>query len=284
MDRAFLMLVTFAISILRRITWLSLDIALSAMLLSKVVAKVFGVHLPWTVSLALFLCVWMIYTLDHLLDSRKMTGLPSMPRHAFHYRHASKLFILLILVAFSSLTLVFFLPTQTLLYGIVVAGLVGLYILMTWWLKVFVAKELLIALLYAVGIFIGPLSMGMDVSLPVLVSFTLIAMLALANLMLFSLNERDKDQADGFSSWATIFGEKHLERALRALFFFLTSVLGFAFILSQTALWPSFLFSLMAMLLILVLLFWRREFFLMKESYRLLGDFIFFFPAITLLF
>ncbi|MCV9388682.1 UbiA family prenyltransferase [Reichenbachiella ulvae] len=278
------MIFSIVISLLRKATWLSLDIALSAVIQTNAIAYVFDVELPWTISLALFFCVWMIYTLDHLLDARKIKGEPSMPRHAFHWKYASTLFTILLSVAFCSLALVFYLPADTLLWGIVVAGLVGLYLLLTWWLKVFIAKELLIAVLYSVGIFIGPWSVGLAFSLPTSSIFLILTMLALSNLLLLSLYEKDKDQADGFSSWATIFGESHLKRALQLLYALLFISFGVSLFLAGPDLWFPYLGVMFSMFIILLVLYWRRDWFQIKEGYRLIGDFIFFLPGFIFLF
>ncbi|UXP33773.1 UbiA family prenyltransferase [Reichenbachiella agarivorans] len=266
------------------VTWLSLDIALSAAVLSNAVAVLFEVELPWAVSAALFLCVWMIYTLDHLLDAKKLNQTPTMPRHAFHYRFATRIFIALLIVALFSLGLVFFLPAITLVYGIVVAGLVGLYILLTWWLKIFIAKEFLISILYAVGVFIGPFSCGLVLSEASWLVFFEIMFLAVINLMLFSMYEQEKDRIDGFSSWATIFGQSRLRQMLRTSFVGMLVLLGMSLAVSLDPMWLVFQCVVLVMIGVLFLLYLRRNLFYHNEYYRWVGDMIFFFPSVVFLF
>ncbi|PIB37307.1 hypothetical protein BFP72_18765 [Reichenbachiella sp. 5M10] len=270
--------------VFRLMTWLSLDIALGAVVLTQSIAYLFGVSMEPSVSWALFLCVWMIYTLDHLLDAKKLKKEPSMPRHTFHYRFATPIFGALIVVAALSLILVFYLPVATLLYGTVVAGLVGIYILLTWWLRVFIAKEVLIATLYTVGVFLGPLSSGLVWDYSVVVVFVELWLLALINLMLFSMYEQAKDQQDGFSSWATIFGQKQLVKMLKGAFIVLFFVLLYGFWYETGRFWFIFQLLITVMGGFLAVLFFRREFFYQNESYRVIGDAVFFVPVLVFLF
>ncbi|MBU2914789.1 MULTISPECIES: UbiA family prenyltransferase [Reichenbachiella] len=271
------------IAVLKWLTWLSIDIGLGAVVLTNSIAYLFGVDMDGSISVALFVCVWLIYTLDHLLDAKKLKKEPSMERHAFHYRNASWIFSAWIIIAVFSLFLVFFLPTTTLLYGVVVAGLVGVYIMLAWWLRVFVAKEFLIAVLYAVGVFIGPLSSGLSLELRPTIVFVELALLALINLMLFSMYEQEKDAKDGFSSWATIFGSSQLRSILKLALLSLTIVWGYGLTLGDDMRWLPFQLIIGAMGVFLAWLYWKRDFFHANKSYRVIGDAVFFFPVLIFL-
>jgi hypothetical protein len=65
---------------------LSLDAPSVAALWTVMLARRFGVALPWTVPAALALAVWMFYALDRLADAAR-PGEALAERHRFHHRH-----------------------------------------------------------------------------------------------------------------------------------------------------------------------------------------------------
>ena len=63
---------------------LSLDVALGAGVLSLVLGRYIGFRVPVMVLLALVISVWVIYTIDHLLDAKSITHQATSFRHHFH--------------------------------------------------------------------------------------------------------------------------------------------------------------------------------------------------------
>ena len=101
---------------------LSLDVAVGAMISALFFARILTVSIFPADIVCLGLTVWMIYTVDHLFDARRIKGTASTERHRFHQDHFGVLLPLLALAAAGDLGLAFFIRTSVFQWGIYLAG------------------------------------------------------------------------------------------------------------------------------------------------------------------
>ena len=71
-------------------------------------ALLFGLEPQVEVAFVLSLCIWIIYTIDHLLDGKKLREKSPMPRHHSHFKNQRILIVLIIVSCIVSLFLVLF--------------------------------------------------------------------------------------------------------------------------------------------------------------------------------
>lgn len=110
----------------------NLDAPIIAVIWQRFVADSLQVALPWIASVELFLCVWIIYTSDRLLDVYRKPGTHNTARHQFHMRHRGALTALLIAAVIVTALIGWKeLIPATLLGGLLLAGFVGCYLLFT---------------------------------------------------------------------------------------------------------------------------------------------------------
>jgi len=264
--------------------WLSLDVVVGGVLFTMAIGRVAQVGLHWSIPTALGCCIWLIYTLDHLIDGNSLDGDPSMERHAFHKKYRKPIFLVFVIVACVGLRLLFFLPYQTLIYGCVLLGLVGLYFLSIWLFKIYFAKEIFIALLYSCGVFLGSFSNHVVLDVPIYFLFVQIILLASINLLLFSYYEVGHDTQDGHQSWATHFGVVGTRKHLKWIFVLLGLCIGsiFLFHLSGYQLVLQVIFIFMA--IVLAMIYMMPDWFKQQERFRWMGDLVFLFPGLIFLF
>lgn len=271
-------------TLLKYIRFLSLDVTLGAALLTTAISDFIGVELPLSVPVCLAISIWLIYTLDHLLDAKRSHEI-TIERHLFHRRNFKILVINLILIALAGFYVAWSLPTITFIYGLGLILLVLVYFTLIYFFKNFHFKEVLVAIVYASGVFLGPISLienGVD--LQIISLFTQLLFLALINLVLFSYNDLEKDQADGNPSIVIKLGREMTQQVLMLFFILLIVVqLGsLLFFLNN----PEFLlFQILFILMTAVLLSLKKwnVFFALNSRYQLIGDSIFFLPAVWLL-
>jgi 4-hydroxybenzoate polyprenyltransferase len=271
-------------TLLKYIRFLSLDVTLGAALLTTAISDFIGVELPLSVPVCLAISIWLIYTLDHLLDASRSTEI-TIERHLFHRRNFKTLVINLILIALAGFYVAWSLPTITFIYGLGLILLVLVYFTLIYFFKNFHFKEALVAIVYASGVFLGPVSLIENgVSLQIISLFTQLLFLALINLILFSYNDLEKDQADGNPSIVIKLGREMTQQVLMLFFILLIVVqLGsLLFFLNN----PEFLlFQILFIMMTAVLLSLKKwnVFFALNSRYQLIGDSIFFLPAVWLL-
>lgn len=262
---------------------ISLDVVLGSGLMSLVIAKYYQVHLPAVVVLCLMIAVWIIYTYDHLSDARKIIGSASTFRHRFHQQHYHALKVGLCGIIFLGLVMVFMLPSVVILWGIGCVCVVSCYFFLLR-LKFFWPKELLIAVCYTFGIFLGPLSLSQSsLAFSQLMLLPEILLLALANLILFSYFDCETDKQDGHYSLAIHLGMAATRRLVMGLLVagLIISLIMFFEAGNPAGQYMQILIFCMNGVLLLVLL--KQEQFRKHEMYRLLGDGIFYIPALLLL-
>ncbi|WPP52850.1 hypothetical protein [Catalinimonas niigatensis] len=266
---------------------LSLDVVLGAIVGSLFIADYLQVQLPWFFVLALAICVWLIYTADHLSDALKIPHIAHTARHRFHQKFFKPIATVFCLISVSGLVLISQLPFSIILWGSVVLGMVGLYFISIRWLRLqeIIHKEFVIAFLYSVGIFLAPVYLKYSsLGITVWVLFIEYILIALCNLLLFSWYEKDLDEQDQHVSYATAAGNK---TAFRTLIGCIASLYAMV-VLSTSFLYSSinFLSTQLIILLMVVTLHGILQFpshFRQYERYRSVADAVFFYPIILLL-
>lgn len=261
----------------RRCNLLSLDVAVGAVICSLYFSKLFSVTPSAQEMLALGFTVWIIYSVDRLLDVRTLSSTAATERHQFHQHYQKPLWILSILAGLITICFVYFLRPQIIIGGIVLSLISGLYLLLQRYLKV---KEFFVALVYTAGVLLTSLMItSVEVSFNAGLLIIQFFIVALINLLLFSWFEYDADKQDGHSSFAIGFGKKTTGKWVIGLS--VINCLIAIWMITQTA-WqvPSFLFLLMTIVLIIIFMFPAFE---EGQLYRMIGDAIFFIPVIGLL-
>ncbi|WP_139793864.1 UbiA prenyltransferase family protein [Reichenbachiella faecimaris] len=263
---------------------MSLDVVAGGVIFTLAISRVAGIDIQWSIPVALGCCIWLIYTLDHLIDGNSLDRDPSMKRHVFHRKYRKPIFIAFALLSCFGLRVLFFLPYQTLIYGCVLLGLVGLYFLSIWLFKIYFAKEIFIAVLYACGIYLGSFSLKPDLDMVTYLLFIQTVLMASINLLLFSYYEVGQDTQDGHQSWATHFGVVKTLNHMRFLLILLGVSIGstFLFKLSNDQLILQMIF--MGMSVILGMIYLKPTWFKQNERFRWVGDLVFLFPGMIFLF
>lgn len=184
---------------------LSLDAPAIALVWQQAFARAFGVPLVPAERIVLFLTVWTVYAADRVADGLRL-GIAdnSSPRHRFAFIHRRAFGVLVVVALGTIAALIGSLPRRTILAGLFLAALVGVYFVWNqlagarfgrgW------AKEALVGILFAGGCALAPWMAAP--SLARLFPILLFALVCLANCLLISRMERDRDITRGEVSLA----------------------------------------------------------------------------------
>jgi len=263
---------------------LSLDVVLGACVSTLFVAKCLNVSLPNLVVIALAIAVWIIYTADHLLDGNKSQEVPLTDRHQFHIAHQRALLIALGAMLVIGIVVVFQLPKEVIVNGLLLVGCVVAYFI---GLKIIgarpsVYKEPLVAIAYAIGVFLGPVSLMSTMgNKRVLLLFSIYLLMAFCNLLIFSVYELHIDERDQHTSLVRYTGKRNANLIIAVCF-------GILFILWSYQLSNFGTLNIASIILILMIatliaLNYFKKLFTQNEWYRIVGDGVFYFPFIALL-
>ena len=275
----------FIAAIWRYINLLSLDVVIGAMAGMLFFVDLLDVQVPIILYLVLGMAVWCIYTLDHLLDARKIVHLASSDRHRFHQQHSKALSLLLATVVLAGFGIITYFEE---LHFMRWPGLL-LAFLMLFWMgilhvlgkKLSWLKELSTAVFYVAGIALAPFFYNFPNEVPK--AFFLLAggyvFLAAINLYVLSYLDEQHDQRDGFGSALELISKK----SLKNLILFLSLGTG-VYLLSLLVLLPSYYRIHASILLILVIFHWlefnKSKQYLLRE--KLEASFLL--PLILLIF
>lgn len=265
----------------RLLNTLSIDVALGAVAGAGFLAYTLDVKPAWQDLVCLGLTVWLIYTTDHLMDAKKIKKPAATHRHRFHQVHYNVLLGITVVIGGSIFLLLFMLKQATLAGGAVLALLVFLYFLGQPQLGFL--KELVAAILYTGGVALPVLSLlEKTLSLFHVFIIMVLATTALANLVLFSWFDYERDQRDNHPSLTRRLGADGTKRFLYFLFLFQVALAayGLALFLDRA----HFMGILLLMNGGLLFIFIKWRWFAVGEKYRMAGDAIFLFPTLYLLF
>lgn len=266
--------------------YLSLPVVLGAVLSNRMAARLSDVQpVHWATSLVLALAVFIIYTVDRLLDVQK-PGFASTPRHRFHRHYAPLLWRVVAGACVLAGILTFFLPASVIKFGIVLAGFCAAYVGAVFRLPhrspALLLKEPLVALFYSAGVWGSvwvqrPATSGIELTEALM--FTAIAF---QNLLLFSIMETRESPNSSVFSLATYWGLPTCDVVLRGLTLgVLVTGLTVCFLTSDRFAQRAALIQLLMSLTLYVIqrypTYFRRN-----ERYRWLGDGVFWMPALVL--
>lgn len=268
------------IRLYRLMNILSVDVALGSICCAAWFAELFNVDLRPYAFVSLGLAVWIIYTVDHLLDARKIVGTASTERHRFHQKYFSKLIVAVIGAVLINVIVVLFIRKAVFQSGVILASVMLVYFLLQRFLRHF--KEFVIAFLFSCGVLLPSWSLsmsfpGFELSL-IICQFMLTALI---NLLLFSWFDRHRDSADKRHSFVTLVGGKTTRVFIWLLFALNVALMSLSVVYSFQML--SSVAIVFVMNVSLFLLFFRPTGFEIEDRYRLLGDGIFFLPLLYFL-
>ena len=204
-----------------RFSWigdLSLDVAVGSVAGGAMAVAFTGSSMPWSWWVLLPLAVWVIYATDHQLDGLRSRG-AGASRRFFHYHY--RYWILPLIAGFSLLGgwLAFFeLPADLLYPGLLVSFLSGIHLgLAALTPGSYRIKETVVAVVYAIGIWFGPILYTVDPDPVIFVAAFLHFLGALENLLLFALREQEDDRESGTLSFSQVIGRTATLRAVQIL-------------------------------------------------------------------
>lgn len=275
-------------SIFSKLNLLSVDVVLGAMAGMLFFSDLLDVYLRPEVYLLLGIAVWVVYSIDHLLDSRKLKkGNTHLPRHQFHRKNFRRIFSAVAIFALLGLFVLLFSGYTKILIvpGAVLMSVVALwfFILHLTGMRASWLKEVSTAGVYVAGICLGPSTMAEAEKLDhyFWTFAVLYFFLACLNLLILSYQDAEEDRDAGFGSILTVLSKLQLKIAIVILGIFvplISFLLIFIF---------SSYYSLQAAILALIGMYHLLEFFRKgqkKETTRAKLEASFLLPFVLLVF
>lgn len=262
---------------------LSLDVVAGAVINSAVITHTFGVTVAHSTFLLLGLVVWIIYTADHLFDVRAINPAGDVSeRHLFFLKYSRQITRVLFAAVALCLALLFVVSPKIILLGVILATLVGLYMIISHTNNALkgLFKEFTAAVLYASGIFVPVLSNPGAISKFMVLLYLSLVGLAFINLLVYAQYDRTMDRRAGFPSLALTLMPYLFQRILwgTVIFFMVISFLLFVLGPGQPVLSLQFVYTT---IFLIHLVFWKwPECFMQRSAYRLIGDFSFSLPVV----
>lgn len=275
-----------------------------AVLSNRMVARLSDVEpIHWATSIVLALVVFIIYTVDRLLDVRKYkadsSSQPLTARHQFHHRHTLLLWCVVAVAAAVILGLLFCLPGSVIKFGIVLGGICAAYVGAVFRLparhSALLLKEPFVAVLYTAGIWGSVWVQRPTISRVEVVECLMFAGIAFQNLLMFAVMEQheagppvsaSRSNSDLTNQSVFSLAAKWGEERCTLVFRWLTGgIVAAGFVLcfltdDRFAQRSALMLALMSLTLYAMQRY--RAYFLKNERYRWLGDGVFWMPALVL--
>lgn len=269
----------------RRLRILSLDVVLGAIASGSMVVHLLTLDMPVFWWLALPMSVWVIYTADHLLDAYRIGDQAHTERHLFHHVHFRPIALIWGALLLSCLTWIpWNLPIEMIFFGLGMGACVMIHLTLVSWvggrISRLLQKELGVGLIYTAGVWGGPLSLFDSIPPGLWILCLQFFLLAMFNLLLFSMYEIQSDELDGHTSFVRAIGVGRTRQVLIGL---ASAIL----LLMAGSLWMSISKETLAvqgiylaMLSLFLVLMQFPQYFEAGEKYRIWGDAAFLLPAL----
>lgn len=266
---------------------LSLDVVTGACSMSFLIAHMLDISLPAIVYIELGTAVWLIYTMDHLLDAKTISHTPTTFRHSFHKDFSGTLtWVWLIVFLISTILGILFLPTDTIKFGLLTVVIVIMHFVLVRLIghriSVFIHKELGVGMAYALGVFIGPFSMSTAFDTTLFIIPLQVFLLAMINLIQFSFFEHKIDEKQNQTSMSRNLGKKLTGKLILSLLIVQSLLISLSILILPSLLTEWIFLGLITGSFWLI---WIGQAFFSKfERYRVFGDGIFNLPLLLILF
>lgn len=241
---------------------------------------------PPLTPVILCLTVWLIYTLDHLLDARALKEESGKPAYRWHYENRKILRPILLAAGFATVGLsLVFLPLRILILGCIMAGLVAFYTLahqgMLGSRMTYLFKEGWISIIYTAGIWGVPLlSYGAVPDIPVLLTIIIYLLLVLINVLIYSYHDYHTDCRESQQTLATVYGRKTIFHLLRLLILSVLMLIMVAFLILDDQSMGKVNIILLSMTTLMGLIIAFPGFFSKNVRYGIMADAVFFLPGL----
>ncbi|MDN5212679.1 hypothetical protein QQ020_11505 [Fulvivirgaceae bacterium BMA12] len=273
------------IKIYRYLRILSVDVVMGACISAIFIANYIGVQIKVAPLFTLAICVWLIYTADHLIDAYHIKHKPHSLRHFYHKKYFRPLVYLFIIACSIGLISLAFLPGKTVFWGaiLLVAIFTHFLLLKLIGIRPSIHKEFLVAIIYVSGIFLVPLSIYKGaINIDLWILYGQYLGLALINLLLFAVIEESIDKRDGHTSFVQFAGPKLTMSIIWVLLILSSLYPIYALIAASSRYGIVYQLIILAMSITLAIIAYKKEYFSKRERYRIYGDAIFLYPILVI--
>lgn len=266
------------IKIYRILNIISIDVALGAVVSSLFFARIMNADVRAVAYVALGLTVWIVYTIDHLLDAKRLTVIASTSRHKFHQQNVNLLIALVVVAMIADGFAVLSIRRSLLEAGVLLSLIIAFYLLLQRYLSPF--KEFFGGILYTAGVILPATLFGVEVNTrPHLLLIVHFSSVVWMNLFLFSMFDAVHDKENNYVSFTTKMGESKTKVVIIVLLLF--SILLWVYQLNNNEWYAASILLLMSVVLFIIFL--KEESLAGNELYRFIGDAVFLLPLVYIM-
>lgn len=261
---------------------LSLDVCIGAIgsgAVAQTICRARMKHAWWWI---LPLSVWVIYTADHLFDAWKLRGNAVNARHRFHHENFYPLVVLAAIAAFAAfMGAIVYLRELVVLGGLLVGAFALLHLILAFWGKVRVGKEVSVAVIYTFGVWYAPVANRTN-ELPVflIAAVAVFVVAALQNLFMNSIIEYDLDHAEGQTFATAVLPHRTLRSIVLGISALAAMAIPALWLIPETRSGLSVsLRAAASFILFLVVVpgavLWLQKYAFFRANYRLFAEWVF---------
>jgi 4-hydroxybenzoate polyprenyltransferase len=271
------------VKIIRVLSFLNLDVALGACAISYLISGYLDVKLPFFAYLLLFMAVFCIYLADHLFDNFKIKESAISERRQFYRANSTYLYFLLFTIVCSGFAVsIVHLPNVIFARAYMMVVCVAVYLVFDHIFKAkLIPKELIIAVLYVAGVGFYPIMLQNTVYWDGIILLLAVLLIAIENLLLYSIIDFQDDIVCGLASFATGYGIGFTKNIISSAF-----IINFVVIMALQIFYPqNWIFHLIVAIIHVtqIFVYYNREKLQKNALYRWIADGIFSLPFALLL-
>ncbi len=272
------------------IQYLSLDVVAGSLSIGYLIVRLLNLDTPISWWFILALSVWVVYSVDHILDSFVNNDEAMNQRHRFFFRYRTQILVIVGTTAVLDFVLsIIFLEIDLVIMGLIILGITVIYFsvinLASRVVYVKIPKELIISLIYMAGIALAPFYWyGQLPALFIIYILLIVWLLAFSESVIAGYFEYEVDKSDNHTSFSIKYGLETSRKFIISLHTIIEISILIALFRVDGIFYFAVLFNtlLMNFLLGIMIMFPNNSF--IKKNYRLIGESAFILPLSLLLF
>ncbi len=268
---------------------LSIDVVIGALAGGVMAVKLLHVNpgIVWWIVLPL--SVWIVYTLDHLIDGVKLKDNSHPVRHFFHYYYVKQIIIAILILSIANIILIlFFLENKIIEFGLIAGMATLLYLFIVYFSgkkkSYLLQKEFFVALIYTIGIWGGPVALtSYNIIMPEILIIASFFLTVFAAILIFSVFEVKHDRFDNHNTFAVNFG---IYKTANLIYFLMAAVFIICIgiiVIASNPLYAMASKVMMIMSLLLLIILNSAEHLKRNNIYKSIIEMIFWIPGLFLI-
>lgn len=267
---------------------IKIDVVIGVIFSTILASELMNINLSWAYWITLPLSVWIVYTLDHMIDAFRLKEKASTFRHKFHYRYFKTFLFFISILSLANLTIIlFWIEKEIISFGMILLVACFIYFLLLHLLgrkKSILFKEIFVSAIYMLGVWGGVIVLNnFELTFSLIILIIIFLLLVFVDVLLLSFYDLKSDTYDGHQTITVRYGRKATTRLIITILMIIFILCIYIIVTNDLFLYRVVAKLFLIMGLIEAILIGFPEYFKKNNLYQYIIELVFWIPGLIIL-